>query len=73
MCRSPSAASNISPEFRIVCPEKVSEVPFSSSRPDRRHLACDETVTIVSESSNWIGVKTAYGLEGNVAAKFVVR
>jgi hypothetical protein len=49
------------------------EVPFSSSRPDRRHLACDEAVTIVSESSNWIRVKTADGLEGNVAAEFVVR
>ena len=59
--------------FRIVCPENISEVPFSSSRPDRKHLACDEAITIVSESQNWIRVKTADGLEGNVAAKFVVK
>ena len=57
--------------IRIVCPEKVSEVPFSSSRPDRRHLACDEPITIVSEGANWIRVKTSDGVEGNVAVRFV--
>lgn len=57
--------------IRIVCPEKVFEVPFSSSRLDRRKLACDEPITIVSESANWIRVKTADGVEGNVAARFV--
>jgi hypothetical protein len=56
---------------RIVCPENIKEVPFSSSRPDRRKLACDEAITIVSESASWIRVKTSDGIEGNVAAKFV--
>jgi hypothetical protein len=59
--------------IRIVCPEKVLEVPFSSSRVDRRKLACDEPITIVSESANWIRVKTADGVEGNVAPKFIAK
>lgn len=57
----------------VVCPEGVNQVPFSSSRPDRRTLACDEAVTILSESPNWIRVKTADGLEGNVAPKFLTK
>jgi len=57
--------------FRIICPGKTSAVPFSSSRPDRRHLACDQPITIVSVRQNWIRVKTTDGVEGNVAARFV--
>ena len=53
------------------CPEKVFEVPFSSSRPDRRHLKCDEAITIVSESQNWIRVKTTDGIEGYISPKFL--
>ncbi len=55
----------------IVCPENVNHVPFSSSRPDRRTLACDEPITIVSEGQNFTRVKTADGLEGYVSPKFL--
>ena len=65
------APASMPSKIRIVCPDNVKEVPFSSSRPDRRKLACDEVITVVSESATWIRVKTADGLEGNVAARFV--
>ena len=48
--------------FRIVCPENISEVPFSSSRPDRTHLACDEAITHCERESELDSVKTAYGV-----------
>lgn len=58
--------------LRIVCPENTLTVPFSSSRPDRRHLTCNEPITIMNEShKNWIRVRTADGVEGTVAARFV--
>ena len=56
---------------KIVCSDRFTEVPFSSSRPDRKVLACGEEVSIVSQSGQWTRVKTKDGLEGNVAARFV--
>lgn len=56
---------------KIVCSDRFSEVPFSSSRPDRKTLACGEEVTIVSQSGQWTRVKTKDGVEGNVATRFV--
>ena len=57
--------------LKIVCSDRFSEVPFSSSRPDRKTLACGEEVTIVSQSGQWTRVKTKDGVEGNVATRFV--
>jgi hypothetical protein len=57
--------------LKIVCSDRFSEVPFSSSRPDRRTLACGEEVTIVSQSGQWTRVMTKDGVEGNVATRFV--
>ena len=57
--------------LRIVCSDRFSAVPFSSSRPDRKTLACGEPVTIIKQTGLWIRVKTKDGLEGNVAARFV--
>lgn len=56
---------------KIVCSDRFTEVPFSSSRPDRRKLACGEQVSIVSQSGLWTRVKTKDGMEGNVATRFV--
>ena len=56
---------------KIVCSDRFTQVPFSSSRPDRKVLACGEEVSIVSQSGQWARVKTKDGLEGNVAARFV--
>ena len=57
--------------LKIVCSERFSEVPFSSSRPDRKTLACGEEVSLVSQSGQWIKVKTKDGIEGNVNARFI--
>lgn len=56
---------------KIVCSDRFTEVPFSSSRPDRKKLACGEEVSIVSQSGLWTRVKTTDGMEGNVATRFV--
>jgi len=56
---------------KVVCSDRFTQVPFSSSRPDRKVLACGEEVSIVSQSGQWARVKTKDGLEGNVAARFV--
>ena len=60
-----------SDNVKIVCSAKFSEVPFSSSRPDRKTLACGEEVAIVSQSGQWTRVKTKDGVEGNVATRFL--
>jgi len=56
---------------KIVCSDRFSEVPFSSSRPDRKTLACGEEVTIMRQSGQWTRVMTKDGVEGNVATRFV--
>lgn len=56
---------------KIVCSDRFAEVPFSSSRPDRRKLACGEEVSVVRESGLWTRVKTKDGMEGNVSTQFV--
>jgi len=56
---------------KIVCSDRFTEVPFSSSRPDRKKLACGEEISIVSQSGLWTRVKTKDGMEGNVATRFV--
>jgi len=56
---------------RISCPDSVREVPVSSSSTGPESLKCDEKVTIVSRSGNWIRIRTSEGKEGNVSAKFV--
>lgn len=60
-----------SDHLKIVCSDRFSEVPFSSSRPDRKTLSCGEEVTIVSQSGQWTRVKTKDGVEGNVATRFL--
>jgi len=67
--RGPLASQRSLP--KIVCSDRFTQVPFSSSRPDRKVLACGEEVSIVSQSGQWARVKTKDGLEGNVAARFV--
>ena len=57
--------------LKIVCSDRFSEVPFSSSRPDRKTLACGEEVSFVSQSGQWTRVKTKDGIEGNVHARFI--
>ena len=56
---------------KIVCSDRFTQVPFSSSRPDRKKLACGEEISIVSQSGQWTRVKTKDGMEGNVATRFV--
>jgi hypothetical protein len=56
---------------KIVCSDRFTDVPFSSSRPDRKKLACGEEVSIVSQRGLWTRVKTRDGMEGNVATRFV--
>jgi hypothetical protein len=56
---------------KIVCSDRFTEVPFSSSRPDRKKLACGEEISIVSQSGLWTRVKTKDGMEGNVASRFL--
>jgi hypothetical protein len=58
-------------QLKIVCSDRFSEVPFSSSRPNRKTLACGEEVSLVSQSGQWMRVKTKDGLEGNVHARFI--
>ena len=60
-----------SDHVKIVCSAKFCEVPFSSSRPERKTLACGEEVAIVSQSGQWTRVKTKDGVEGNVATRFL--
>jgi PEGA domain len=60
-----------SDHLKIVCSAKFSEVPFSSSRPERKTLACGEEAVIVSQSGQWTRVKTKDGVEGNVATRFL--
>lgn len=60
-----------SDSVKIVCSAKFSAVPFSSSRPERKTLACGEEVAIVSQSGQWTKVKTKDGVEGNVATRFL--
>jgi hypothetical protein len=57
--------------LKIVCSDRFSELPFSSSRPDRKTLACGEEVSLVSQSGQWTRVKTKDGIEGNVHARFI--
>ena len=58
-------------QLKIVCSDRFSEVPFSSSRPDRKTLACGQEVSLVSQSGQWMRVKTKDGIEGNVHARFI--
>jgi len=58
-------------DAKIVCTGRIVEVPFSSSRPDRKTLSCGDAVTIVSQNAQWVRVKTKDGIEGNVLARFV--
>jgi len=73
----PTAAVEVTPppikseRPKIVCSDRFSEVPFSSSRPDRKTLACGEEVTIMRQSGQWTRVMTKDGIEGNVATRFV--
>ena len=66
---APSASE--SGRVKIVCSNRFSEVPFSSSRPNRKTLACGEEVTIVNQSGQWTKVKTKDGVEGNVSTRFL--
>ena len=62
-------ANSIRPAQSIVCLENVSELPFYSSRADRKH--CDEAITDCERESEL--AKTVDGVERNVAAKFARR
>ena len=64
-----SSANSLRTAYSIVCLENVSEVAFSSSRPDRKHLACDEAITLCERESEL--ENAANGAEGNGAARFV--
>jgi hypothetical protein len=65
----PQVSHSSSP--KIVCSDRFTAVPFSSSRPDRRKLACGEEVSIVSQSGLWTRVRTKDGMEGSVSTRFV--
>lgn len=56
---------------QIVCPEGIRQVPFASSRPDRKTLACAESVTIIGGRPPWIRVRTRDGIEGSVSSRFL--
>jgi hypothetical protein len=71
----PSSAkiTTTAPLSKIVCPEGIRQVPFSSSRPDRRTIPCGELVTIIGGRAPWIRVRTGDGLEGSVSSRFLER
>lgn len=64
-------AANTPLSVQIVCPEGIHQVPFSSSRPDRKTIPCAEPVTIIGGRPPWIRVRTSDGLEGNVSSRFL--
>jgi hypothetical protein len=60
-------ANNMTAVQSIVCLENVLELPFYSSRADRKH--CDEAITACERESGL--EKTVDGVESNVTAEFV--
>jgi hypothetical protein len=56
---------------QIVCPEGIRQIPFASSRPDRKTPPCAEPVTIVGGRPPWIRVRTRDGIEGSVSSHFL--
>jgi len=54
-------------QARVICPDGVKEVPFSSI--SRKTLQCGEEVTIAAQNKHFTRVKTAKGEEGYISPK----
>jgi hypothetical protein len=67
----PEVAEAVPGQTKIVCPENIKQVPFSSPRPNRKMLSCGEAVTIVKETPPWVRVRTLDNIEGTVSERFV--
>jgi hypothetical protein len=53
------------------CGESLREVPVSSSKTGLKSLRCGEKVTILGRLGNWVRIRTADNVEGNVSSRFI--